>query len=114
MSNKLVRNEQRKLSATYFNGAALAVMGVGGFTPIVAVAQSAQPSLAAFAVVIGCMLASARITLACPTRAERVGRMNDLAFLSLYGVFFAGLAAVVAFVLYLNRQSRPHHPAAGE
>ena len=41
--------------------------------------------------------------------------MSDLAFLSLYGVFFAGLALVVAFVLYLNRTPRPpHHPAAGE
>ena len=40
--------------------------------------------------------------------------MNDLAFLSLYGVFFAGLAAVVAFVLYLNRNSASHHPAPGE
>jgi hypothetical protein len=57
--SKLVRNEQRKLTATYLNGAAIAVMGVGGFTPIVALAQSVNPSLSAFVVVIGCILASA-------------------------------------------------------
>jgi hypothetical protein len=61
VDNKLVRNERRKLSGTYFNGAALAVLGVGGFTPIVAVAQSARPSLAAFAVVVCCILASASL-----------------------------------------------------
>ena len=66
MANKLVRNEQRKLSATYFNGAALAVMGVGGFTLIVAIAQSAQPSPAAFVVVVSCMWA--RASLPCPAR----------------------------------------------
>jgi len=59
MGNKLVRNEQRKMSAGYFNGAAIAVMGIGGFTPIVAVAQSAQPSLAASIVVVSCLMASA-------------------------------------------------------
>jgi len=46
--SKLVRNEQRKLTATCLNGAAIAVMGIGGFTPIVALAQSANPSLSAF------------------------------------------------------------------
>lgn len=40
--------------------------------------------------------------------------MNELAFLSLYGVFFVGLAAIVAFVLYLNREHGSNHPAAGE
>jgi len=56
---KLVRNEQRKLSATYFNGAALAVLGVGAFTPVVTAAQSATHSLASFIVVICCIPASA-------------------------------------------------------
>jgi hypothetical protein len=59
VSNKLVRNEQRKLSATYFNGAALAVLGVGAFTPVVSFAQSAQPTLAASIVVVCCILTSA-------------------------------------------------------
>jgi hypothetical protein len=41
--------------------------------------------------------------------------MNEVAFLSLYGVFFAGLGFIVVFVLYLNRGT-PHdkHPAPGE
>jgi hypothetical protein len=55
VDNKLVRNEQRKLTATYLNGAAVPVLGVGGFTPMVALAQSANPSPAAFVVVIGCL-----------------------------------------------------------
>ena len=38
----------------------------------------------------------------------------DVAYLSLYGVFFVGLAAVVAFVLYISRDRRSDHPAPGE
>jgi hypothetical protein len=41
--------------------------------------------------------------------------MNDFAMLSLYGVFFVGLALIVLFVLYLNREHHePRHPAPGE
>jgi hypothetical protein len=39
--------------------------------------------------------------------------MNDFALLSLFGFYLVGLAMVVAFVLYLNRE-KPHHPAPGE
>lgn len=38
----------------------------------------------------------------------------DIAYLSLYGVFFVGLGMVVAFALYISRHDRPRHPAAGE
>jgi hypothetical protein len=31
----LVDNERAKLSATYFNGLAIAVMAIGGFAPLV-------------------------------------------------------------------------------
>jgi hypothetical protein len=32
--NKLVRNEQNKLTATYLNGIAVALFAVGGFAPL--------------------------------------------------------------------------------
>ncbi len=32
--NKAARNERRKLTATWFNGAAIAALAVGGFAPI--------------------------------------------------------------------------------
>jgi hypothetical protein len=58
VTNKLVRNEQRKLTATYLNGIAIGVFGIGGFTPIIALAQGANPSLASFMVVIACFMGS--------------------------------------------------------
>ena len=41
--------------------------------------------------------------------------MNDLAMLSLFGVFMFGLILIVAFVLFLNRnEGAAEHPAPGE
>lgn len=36
---KLVRNEQLKLTATYFNGVAVALAAVGGIAPVIAFVQ---------------------------------------------------------------------------
>jgi hypothetical protein len=36
----LVRNERTKLTATYFNGVAIAVVAVGGFAPLISAANS--------------------------------------------------------------------------
>lgn len=58
MSNKLVRNEQRKLSGTYFNGAAIAAIGVGGFAPVVAMAMSGPLTPIILLLVLGCTGAS--------------------------------------------------------
>ena len=69
MSNKLVRNEQTKLTATFMNGAAIAVLGVGGLAPLAAIVQSEQISPGVMLFVFGCILASmglhllARLTL---------------------------------------------------
>lgn len=46
----LIRNERLKLSATYLNGIAIALMAVGGFAPSISVvtgASAAQAGLAA-------------------------------------------------------------------
>ena len=59
MSNKLVRNEQKKLTAAYVNGIALALIGVGVFTPVVSFAQTTTVTLPATLVVFGCILGSA-------------------------------------------------------
>ena len=40
MSNKLVRNEQRKLFATFLNGVAIAMFGVGGLAQVGAMVQA--------------------------------------------------------------------------
>ena len=45
--NKLVRNEERKLTATYFNGVAVAVMAAGTFAPVVAIMQVKSTGLPA-------------------------------------------------------------------
>ena len=58
MANKLVRNEQRKLTATYLNGLAMAFFGVGGFAPLVAMALSGPLAPMIHFLVVGCILAS--------------------------------------------------------
>lgn len=58
MSNKLVRNEQRKLTAAYVNGVALALVGVGVFAQVVAFAQALSLTLAAAVVMVGCSVIS--------------------------------------------------------
>lgn len=58
MDNTLVRNEQRKLTATYINGIALALIGVGVFAQVVAFAQNLTLSLAAMLVMICCGVVS--------------------------------------------------------
>lgn len=58
MSNKLVRNEQRKLTATYVNGVALALVGIGVFAQVVAFAQALSVTLASVLVMVGCSVVS--------------------------------------------------------
>lgn len=58
MDNKLVRNEQRKLTATYVNGIALALIGVGVFAQVVAFAQNLTLSIAAMSVMVCCGMIS--------------------------------------------------------
>ena len=72
MSNKLVGNEQRKLRATYFNGVAIAIVGVGGFAPVVATAMSGPLSALVPVLVLGCTTVS-------------IG-LHSLAILSLQGL----------------------------
>ena len=58
MANKLVRNEQRKLTASYMNGLAMAFFGVGGFAPMVAMTLSGLLAPTIHFRVVGCMFAS--------------------------------------------------------
>ncbi|HEY8576497.1 MAG TPA: amino acid transporter [Devosia sp.] len=55
MSNKLVWNEQRKLTAAYLNGLAMALSGIGGFAPIIAMTLSGPLSPAVLILVPGCV-----------------------------------------------------------
>ncbi|WP_375450814.1 amino acid transporter [uncultured Devosia sp.] len=57
----LVRNEQRKLTATYMNGIAIAMLGVGGFAPLAALVQAGTVSFAIALFVAGCILGSASL-----------------------------------------------------
>jgi len=54
--NKLVRNEQNKLTATYLNGIAVALFAVGGFAPLASVAVGGQTfsDLVVVVVFVGC------------------------------------------------------------
>ncbi len=57
-SGKTTFNEQAKLTATYINGLAVAVMTVGGFSPLVGMLQGrgVDSSLGYFA--LGCVVLS--------------------------------------------------------
>jgi len=89
--SKLVRNEQRKLTANYMNGLA--------FDPAPGVRLYSGERGPTF------------IGENCP---ERVGRMTDFGFLLSYGIVFIGAAAIAAFVLTLDRSEKPGQPAPGE
>jgi ABC-type cobalamin transport system permease subunit len=54
VTNKLVRNERRKLTATYINGIALALIAVGVFTQAVAFAQSLTLTIISVVVMFAC------------------------------------------------------------
>lgn len=58
VGNKLVRNEQRKLTATYFNGIAIALMAVGFFGPLINFAQTGASSIGTTLVLVICIMAS--------------------------------------------------------
>lgn len=58
MTNKLVRNEQAKLTATFINGGAVALLGIGGLAPLAAIVQSDEISLIVVLFVVGCMATS--------------------------------------------------------
>jgi hypothetical protein len=63
----LVHNERTKLSATYLNGVAIAVMAVGGVGPIVSVLNGgAAPALGIAAISVICLTGS--IALHCLAR----------------------------------------------
>lgn len=57
----LVRNERAKLTATYVNGVAIAVLAVGGLAPVFAVRPSGTPSLSVLASSILCFCVSAAL-----------------------------------------------------
>ena len=56
--NKTERNEERKLSATYFNGIAITVMAVGFFAPIVGIAQTGSVPVTTVLFASGCFIVS--------------------------------------------------------
>lgn len=61
MDNKLVRNEQTKLTATFINGGAIALLGVGGLAPLAAIVQSDEVSPIVVMFVVGCLVAGAAL-----------------------------------------------------
>lgn len=61
MDNKLVRNEQTKLTATFINGGAIALLGIGGLAPMAAIVQSDDVSPIVMLFVLGCLAVSAAL-----------------------------------------------------
>ena len=51
--NKLIRNEQRKLKASFYNGVAVAAVGIGGLSQAAGMVQSAYvvPAIPFFVVI---------------------------------------------------------------
>lgn len=56
MANKTSRNEQRKLTATFINGVAVALFGVGGLAQIAAMATSGHMQGAAALLAVICVV----------------------------------------------------------
>jgi hypothetical protein len=54
--NKAARNEQKKLSATFLNGIAVALFAIGVFGPVFSVAQSGGVGLVTTILAPGCGL----------------------------------------------------------
>ncbi len=71
MSNKLVRNEQKKLLAAFINGVAIAVFGVGVLAQAAAMVQTTVVEFRVTAFVVICIPAA--IALHFPARAQLNG-----------------------------------------
>ena len=56
--NKTVRNERRKLTASYLNGIAIAVLAVGGFAPLANFAQTGGTGTASIVLFVICSWAA--------------------------------------------------------
>lgn len=61
--NKAVRNERRKISATYVNGVAIALVAVGGFAPAASLIQTGQMSFVSSSLITICVLISGALHL---------------------------------------------------
>lgn len=59
----LVRNERLKLSATYLNGIAIALIAVGGFAPSISVLTGASAAQAGFAAALLAVCTSISVAL---------------------------------------------------
>lgn len=58
MSNKTVRNERRKLTASYSNGIAIALFAIGALSQIIGIVQDGERPLGSAMVALICTLAS--------------------------------------------------------
>lgn len=72
--NKAARNERRKLTATWFNGAAIAALAVGCFAPITGFMTATTPISAVLlgSLVMCWLLASAILHVAARAFAGRI------------------------------------------
>lgn len=63
--NKAVRNERRKLTATYFNGIAIALFAIGGLAPAAGLLQGLTSSrTTTIALIVICIVLSGALHLA--------------------------------------------------
>jgi hypothetical protein len=58
VQNKAVRNERRKLAATYYNGMAVAVAALGFFGPLINFVQTGSATALTAVVLVVCTLVS--------------------------------------------------------
>ena len=56
--NKLVRNERRKLTATYLNGLGVGIAAIGAFSPLVNFVQTGSATFLTASVFVVCTLLS--------------------------------------------------------
>ena len=61
--NKAVRNERRKLTATFVNGLAVAVFAIGGLTQVASMVQTGSVSQGATLFVPICVIAAVALHL---------------------------------------------------
>lgn len=74
MANKTVRNERRKLTATFMNGIAIALFAVGGLAQVASMTTTGRVSGPATFLAAVCILVSVALHLAA--RAS-LGGMED-------------------------------------
>ena len=105
-----------KLTASYLNGLAIAVLAIGGLAPFfshIYDPNSAKPLLLVAPAGGICLIISGALHLDCTQSSGRSRGMSNLEFLVAFSIVPVG-ALVLGVVVYLLTSPRRRHPHAAE